>query len=77
VDAWELAVLRLLERETEMSGAKVSALDAEVLRSAFRKAVLEEKIPEDLWQEYAALMIRDFTGSDDIDTDLLEWIVHK
>ena len=42
-----------------MSGAKVSALDGEILRNAFRKAVLDEGIPEEGWRDYASQMIRD------------------
>jgi len=55
----------------------VSALDCDIVRSAFRKSVIEESIPEDRWREHAVLLIRDFTGSDDIDPELLEWIVRK
>jgi hypothetical protein len=39
--------------------------------------VIEENIPEDKWRSVAALLISDFTGSDDVDPDLLEWIVRK
>jgi hypothetical protein len=56
-------------------GISVSAFDCDVMRSAFIKSVIEGNIPEDKWREHAALLIRDFTGSDDIDPDLLEWIV--
>jgi hypothetical protein len=55
----------------------VSAFDCDILRSAFRKSVIEGKIPEDKWRAIAALLIRDFTDSDDVDSDLLEWIVGK
>lgn len=34
------------EREAEVSGAKVSAFDSEILRSAFHSAIKEENIPE-------------------------------
>ena len=64
-------------REAEMSRAKVSAIDSEILRKAFRKAIIEEKIPEDRWRAYAAQMIRDFTGVARPDPDLVEWIVQK
>lgn len=61
-----------------MSDAKVSALDIDILRSAFRKAIIEENIQEDRWRDYAAKMVRDFTGSSDtVDPDLLDWIVRK
>ena len=55
----------------------VSAFDCDVLRSAFKKSVIEENIPEDRWREHAVLLIRDFTGSDDVDPECLEWIVRK
>ncbi|TIM45052.1 MAG: hypothetical protein E5Y55_14475 [Mesorhizobium sp.] len=58
-------------------GAEVSVFDCDILRSAFIKAVIEENIPEDKWRSVAALLISDFTGSDDVDPDLLEWIVRK
>ncbi|RWN56960.1 hypothetical protein [Mesorhizobium sp.] len=59
------------------AGAQVSVFDCDILRSAFIKTVIEEKIPEDKWRSVAALLISDFTGSDDVDPDLLEWIVRK
>ena len=43
-------------------GTNVSAFDCGILRSAFRKAIAEEQIPEDQWRELAMLMVRDFTG---------------
>ena len=55
----------------------VSALDCDIIRSAFKKSVIEENIPEDRWREHAALLIRDFTGCDDIEPELLEWITRK
>lgn len=55
----------------------VSALDCDIIRSAFKKSVIEESIPEDRWREHATLMIREFTGSDDVDPECLEWIVRK
>ena len=60
-----------------MSGAKVSALDGEILRSAFQKAVLEEKLPEGRWREYASQMIRDYTGAKAVDAELLDWIMQN
>ena len=56
----------------------VSAYDCEIVRSAFKKSVIEESIPEHRWREHAALLIRDYVGtSDDIDPELLDWIVRK
>lgn len=58
-------------------GVSVSALDCDILRSAFINSLIEERIPEDQWREYAALLISEFTGSDDVDSDLLDWIVRS
>ncbi|MET2832774.1 hypothetical protein [Mesorhizobium shangrilense] len=60
-----------------MSRAKVSAFDCEILRSAVRRAIIEGEIPESQSREYAAQMIRDFTGDDQIDPDMLDWIVRE
>ncbi|MER9403406.1 hypothetical protein NKI36_05005 [Mesorhizobium caraganae] len=58
-------------------GNRVSAFDCDILRSAFIKSVIEKKIPEDEWRAEASLLISNFTDSDDIDPELLEWIVRK
>ncbi|RWC49357.1 hypothetical protein [Mesorhizobium sp.] len=55
----------------------VSSFDSDILRSAFIKSVIEDNVPEDRWRTLAADFIRDLTGSDDVDPDLLEWIVRK
>jgi len=60
-----------------MSRSKVSAVDSDLLRKAFRRAIIEEKIPESRWREFAAQMVRDFTGFETVDPDLLEWIARK
>ena len=65
------------KREVAMSGAKVSALDGEILRNAFHKAVLEEQLPQDRWHDYASQMIRDYTGVKVVDAELLDWITRK
>lgn len=56
---------------------QVSAFDCDILRSAFIKSVIEDNVPEDRWRALAVDFIRDLTGSDDVDPDLLEWIVRK
>jgi hypothetical protein len=59
-------------------GVLVSCFDCDVLRSAFKTSVIEANIPEDQWREHAMLLIRDYVGSsDDIDPELLDWIVRK
>ena len=56
---------------------KVSTFDCEILRSAFRKAVIEEQIPTDRWREFAMLMVREFIGQVAVEPDLLDRIVRK
>ncbi|WP_281034954.1 hypothetical protein [Mesorhizobium waimense] len=34
-------------------GVSVSAIDCDILRSAFRKSVIEDEIPEDRWRDHA------------------------
>jgi hypothetical protein len=55
----------------------VSAFDCDVLRSTFLKSVSEDNIPEDRWREYAAPMVRDFTGVKTVEPELVDWIVRK
>ncbi|OWK21498.1 hypothetical protein AJ88_24115 [Mesorhizobium amorphae CCBAU 01583] len=64
-------------RELTMSRAKVSAFDCDILRSAAQRAIIEGEIPESQSREYAAQIIRDLTGDDQIDPDMLDWIVRK
>ncbi|TRC93110.1 hypothetical protein FJV76_19175 [Mesorhizobium sp. WSM4303] len=58
-----------------MTQPRISASDCNALRGAFVKCVIEKNIPEDRWRDEAALLIRDFTDSDDVDSNLLEWII--
>jgi len=55
----------------------ISTFDSNRLRDAFRTSAVEKQIPEDQWQAYAALLIRDYTGSSHFDSALLAWIVRK
>ena len=61
------------QRESEA----VSAFDCDVIREAFKKFVLEENIPADQWRNHATALIRAFTGLEEIDSEMLEWIVRK
>ena len=56
-------------------GVSVSSFDCDIIRSAFVKSVIEKKIPEDRWRDEAVLLIRDYTDNDDVDSNLLEWII--
>jgi hypothetical protein len=54
---------------------RLKAFECDVLRSAFVKSVVVERIPEDQWRATAALLIQRLYHSDDVDSDLLDWIV--
>ncbi|MGX5844404.1 hypothetical protein ACWGTI_27190 [Mesorhizobium sp. ArgA1] len=53
-----------------------NAIDADILRSTFQKAVKEENIPEIRWREYATKMATTYTGLAAVNCDLVDWIVH-
>ncbi|KAA3442033.1 hypothetical protein C7I87_32495 [Mesorhizobium sp. SARCC-RB16n] len=55
----------------------LSALDADILRTTFKKAVLEESIPESGWRKYAEELIQIYTGSQTVDPRLVDWMVSK
>ncbi|MBZ9682764.1 hypothetical protein FJ872_28070 [Mesorhizobium sp. B2-5-9] len=59
------------------SRAEVSTFDCNIMRDAFRVMVREEHIPEGEWQEFAAQLFRDYTGYEEIEPRLLEWITRK
>ncbi|MGX7877333.1 hypothetical protein ACVDG5_036155 [Mesorhizobium sp. ORM6] len=58
-------------------GTRVSAFDCDIIRSAFVKAVIEANVPEDRWRDLAASLISDLTDNDEVDPELLEWLVRK
>ena len=74
IGAWSCAFAPGLEVGI-MTQPRISASDCNVLRGAFVKCVIEKNIPEDRWRDEAALLIRDYTDSDDVDSNLLEWII--
>jgi hypothetical protein len=55
----------------------VSAFDCDILRAAFIKSVMEGNVPEDRWHALAASLVRDLTGHEDVEPDLLDWITRK
>ncbi|MBA1143130.1 hypothetical protein [Mesorhizobium neociceri] len=55
----------------------VSAFDCDILRSAFIKSVVEGNVPEERWRALAASLVRDLTGQEDVETDLLDWLTRK
>ncbi|MBE1710670.1 MULTISPECIES: hypothetical protein [Mesorhizobium] len=59
------------------SDKKVTALDCEILRGAFRKSVVEHRVAEREWRMHARVLARELTELDEIDPDILDWIVRK
>ncbi|RWF62652.1 hypothetical protein [Mesorhizobium sp.] len=58
-----------------MAKSHLSALDADVIRTTFLKEVHESKVPESEWQDLARRLVEAYTGQQDVDPKLLEWIV--
>jgi hypothetical protein len=62
--------------EGNMANSKsLSAMDAEIIKSAFRKEA--RSLPESQWHELAAGLFKSLTGSQSVDPALLEWIMGK
>lgn len=59
------------------SGKGISALDCDIIRSAFRKSIVENRIAEREWRMHARVLAIEFTELDEIDPDILDWIVAK
>ncbi|MBB6409026.1 hypothetical protein [Mesorhizobium sangaii] len=59
------------------SDNRMTAFDCEVVRSAFRKSVVERRISEEGRRQYARLLALELTDLDDIEPDILDWIVRK
>lgn len=57
------------------SAGKISAFDCDILRSAFRKSVVEKRIAQREWRMHATLLARELTDLDEIDPDIVDWIV--
>ena len=51
----------------------ISAFDCDVLRSAFKKSVIEGG----RWQSHAIILVRELTGYEHVDSALLAWILRK
>jgi len=70
-----------IDAEAEMaedhSGKGVTAFDCEILRGAFRKLVVENRITEREWRMHARVLARELTELDEIDPDIVEWIVRR
>ncbi|AZO11202.1 hypothetical protein EJ074_20495 [Mesorhizobium sp. M3A.F.Ca.ET.080.04.2.1] len=55
----------------------ITAFECDVIREAFRKWVVEDNVPEDQWRERARRLVHTMTGVEDIDPQMLDWIVQK
>jgi len=68
-------------RETEMaadhSDDRISAFECDIIRGAFRKSVVERRIAKREWRMHATLLARELTELDEIDPEILDWIVRK
>lgn len=55
--------------------SKMTALDCDIIRSAVRKSIVERRIAEGERRQYARLLALELTDLDEIDPDILDWIV--
>lgn len=60
---------------SEDPDSKMTALDCEIVRSAFRKSIVERRIAEGDRRQYARLLALELTELDEIDPDILDWII--
>ncbi|MBZ9798877.1 hypothetical protein [Mesorhizobium sp. ES1-4] len=65
------------EAHGDVEQHRVSAFDADILRSAFQDVVLETKAPETQWRDLAQALVYEFTGCERVESGLLDWIVRK
>lgn len=63
--------------EGTMAKPHLTALDADIIRSAFLKEVHESKAPESQWREMAMQLIQSYTGQMEVDPDMLDWIIRR
>jgi len=59
------------------SDDRISAFECDIIRSAFRKSVVERRITEREWRMHARLLARELTELDDVDADIIDWIVRR
>lgn len=59
------------------SELRISAFECDILRAAFKKSVIEESIPEYRWHSHAMVIVRELLDHEDIDSDVLDWIVRR
>ena len=60
-----------------MAEDRMTAFDCDILRSAFRKSVVEKRVAEGDRRLYARLLALELTELDEIDPDILDWITAR
>ncbi|QND60608.1 hypothetical protein [Mesorhizobium huakuii] len=59
------------------SDKRMTSLDCDIIRSAFRKSIVERRISEGERRQYARLLALELTELDEIDPDIIDWIVAR
>ncbi|WP_143748236.1 hypothetical protein [Mesorhizobium carmichaelinearum] len=59
------------------SDNRMTSLDCDIIRSAFRKSIVERRISEGERRRYARLLALELTELDQIDPDIIDWIVAR
>jgi hypothetical protein len=59
------------------SDLRISAFECDILRTAFKKSVIEGSIPEYRWQSHAMLLVHELTDREHVEPEVLDWIVRK
>ena len=52
-----------------------SYFEFEVMRGAFQRWVVEDKVPEDQWRPRATKLVRIVTGDEYVDPNIVEWMI--
>lgn len=60
-----------------MAKSHLTALDADIIRSAFLKEIHESKAPESQWRKMAMQLVQSYTGQREVDPDMLDWIIRR
>ncbi|RAZ90400.1 hypothetical protein DPM33_12800 [Mesorhizobium hawassense] len=61
----------------KQSKDQIPAFELDVMRTAFRRWVVEDNVPEDQWRPRARKLVRIMTGDDYVDPNKVEWIIRK
>ncbi|RWH72047.1 hypothetical protein [Mesorhizobium sp.] len=57
--------------------AKLSAMDADIIRTVFQTQVRDRKMPEAEWRDYAERLVKTYTSAQQIDPQIIDWIIGK